>query len=82
MSLCPASVTPRGPPPTAAANMAFGEQLKKLRQAAGQTVDQAAKAEGVSLRLWAYWEANQKLPPPGSSNASGQPHPTEHDKSL
>lgn len=43
--------------------MAFGEQLKKLRQAAGQTVDQAAKAEGVSPRLWAYWEANQKLPP-------------------
>jgi len=43
--------------------MKFGAQLKKLRLAAGQTVDQAAKAEGVSPRLWAYWEANQKLPP-------------------
>jgi transcriptional regulator with XRE-family HTH domain len=43
--------------------MSYGDQLKKLRLAAGQTVDQAAKAEGVSPRLWAYWESNQKLPP-------------------
>jgi len=43
--------------------MKFGALLKKLRLAAGKTVDQAANAEGVSPRLWAYWEADQKLPP-------------------
>jgi len=36
---------------------------KKLRHAAKQTVEQAAQAEGVSPRLWAYWEADEKLPP-------------------
>ncbi len=43
--------------------MNFGTQLKKLRVAAGRTVDQAAKEQGISRRLWSYWEANQKLPP-------------------
>lgn len=43
--------------------MSFGAQLKKLRVAAGLTVEAAAKAEGVSKRLWEYWEAGEKLPP-------------------
>jgi len=43
--------------------MTYGDQLKKLRIAASLTVEAAAKAEGVSKRLWEYWEANQKLPP-------------------
>ena len=43
--------------------MSYGTRLKKLRLAAGKTVEQAAKSEGVSPRLWAYWEADQKLPP-------------------
>ena len=43
--------------------MSFGAQLKKLRIAAGLTVEAAAKAEGVSKRLWEYWEKNAKLPP-------------------
>lgn len=43
--------------------MSFGTQLKKLRIAAGLTVEAAAKAEGVSKRLWEYWEAGEKLPP-------------------
>ena len=43
--------------------MNFGEQLKKARLAAGHTIEQAAKAEGVSKRLWEYCEVNQKLPP-------------------
>jgi transcriptional regulator with XRE-family HTH domain len=43
--------------------VSFGAQLKKLRIAAGLTVEAAAKAEGVSKRLWEYWEAGEKLPP-------------------
>lgn len=43
--------------------MSFGAQLKKLRIAAGLTVQAAADAEGVSKRLWEYWEAGEKLPP-------------------
>lgn len=43
--------------------MTFGNQLKKLRLAAGKTVAQAAAEEGVSKRLWEYWEADEKLPP-------------------
>lgn len=43
--------------------MNYGAQLKKLRIAAGKTVAQAAADEGVSKRLWEYWEANEKLPP-------------------
>jgi transcriptional regulator with XRE-family HTH domain len=43
--------------------VSFGAQLKKLRIAAGLTVEAAAKAEGVSKRLWEYWEAGKKLPP-------------------
>jgi transcriptional regulator with XRE-family HTH domain len=41
----------------------FSEQLKARRKAAGLTPLEAAKAEGVSVRLWAYWEAGEKLPP-------------------
>lgn len=37
--------------------------LKQLRLAAGLTVRQAAQLEGVSMRLWAYWEAGKNLPP-------------------
>ena len=43
--------------------MSYGSQLKKARIAAGLTIDAAAKAKGVSKRLWEYWEADQKLPP-------------------
>lgn len=43
--------------------MSYGQQLKKLRLAAGKTVAEAAAEEGVSKRLWEYWEAGQKLPP-------------------
>ena len=42
----------------------YGQALKAARRAAGYTVAQAAAAEGVSKRLWEYWEADQKLPPP------------------
>lgn len=43
--------------------MSYGSQLKKARIAAGLTIEAAAKAKGVSKRLWEYWEADQKLPP-------------------
>jgi transcriptional regulator with XRE-family HTH domain len=43
--------------------MSTGAQLKKYRLAAGLTVEQAAREEGVSKRLWEYWEADEKLPP-------------------
>ncbi len=43
--------------------MSYGGQLKKARIAAGLTIEAAAKAKGVSKRLWEYWEADQKLPP-------------------
>ena len=43
--------------------MSTGAQLKKLRLAAGLSVEAAAQARGVSKRLWEYWEKNQKLPP-------------------
>ena len=43
--------------------MSTGDQLRKYRLAAGLTIEQAAKAEGVSKRLWEYWEKNEKLPP-------------------
>lgn len=43
--------------------MSTGAQLKKYRIAAGLTIEQAANAEGVSKRLWEYWEKNEKLPP-------------------
>jgi hypothetical protein len=43
--------------------MSTGDQLRKYRIAAGLTIGQAAKAEGVSKRLWEYWEKNEKLPP-------------------
>ncbi len=43
--------------------MSTGAQLKKLRLAAGLTVEAAAQARGVSKRLWEYWEKNEKLPP-------------------
>lgn len=43
--------------------MSYGTQLKKARIAAGLTIEAAAKAKGVSKRLWEYWEANEKLPP-------------------
>ena len=43
--------------------MSYGDQLKKLRLAAGKTVAEAAAEEGVSKRLWEYWEADEKLPP-------------------
>ena len=41
----------------------YGGELRKARLAAGLTIEQAAKAEGVSKRLWEYWEKNEKLPP-------------------
>lgn len=40
-----------------------GGELRKARLAAGLTIEQAAKVEGVSKRLWEYWEKNEKLPP-------------------
>ena len=43
--------------------MSFGEQLRAARERAGLTQAAAAKAEGVSKRLWEYWEKNEKLPP-------------------
>lgn len=43
--------------------MSYGTKLKKARIAAGLTIEAAAKAKGVSKRLWEYWEADQKLPP-------------------
>jgi transcriptional regulator with XRE-family HTH domain len=43
--------------------MTVGEQLRAARERAGLTQAQAAKVEGVSKRLWEYWEKNQKLPP-------------------
>lgn len=41
----------------------YGGELRKARLAAGHTIEQAAKIEGVSKRLWEYWEKNEKLPP-------------------
>lgn len=43
--------------------MSYGQQLKKMRLAAGKTVAEAAAEEGVSKRLWEYWEADENLPP-------------------
>lgn len=43
--------------------MSYGTQLKKARIAAGLTIEAAAKDQGVSKRLWEYWEKNEKLPP-------------------
>lgn len=41
----------------------YGAALRKARITAGHTIAEAAKAEGISKRLWEYWEANEKLPP-------------------
>lgn len=43
--------------------MNWGAKLRKAREAAGMTQAQAAAAEGVSKRLWEYWEKNEKTPP-------------------
>ena len=43
--------------------MSYGDQLRAARVRADFTQTQAAKAEGVSLRLWKYWEKGEQLPP-------------------
>jgi len=42
--------------------MSYATQLRKAREKAGLTVEQAAKAAGVSPRTWAHWEAGNRLP--------------------
>lgn len=44
--------------------MTYGEILRTLRERKGLTQAQAAAQEGVSKRLWEYWEKDEKLPPP------------------
>ena len=41
----------------------YGLRLKAARRTARLTIKEAAHAEGVSGRLWAYWESGEKLPP-------------------
>jgi transcriptional regulator with XRE-family HTH domain len=43
--------------------MSFANQLRKAREKAGLTVEQAAKSAGVSPRTWAHWETGNRLPP-------------------
>lgn len=43
--------------------MTTGQKLRKIRTDAGLTVAAAATHEGVSKRVWEYWEDDQRLPP-------------------
>lgn len=43
-----------------------GAQLRQFRLAVGATIAEAAAVEGVSKRLWEYWEVGRKLPPAAS----------------
>ena len=43
--------------------MSWPTKLRAARDKAGLTVEQAAKAAGVSPRTWAHWEKGSRLPP-------------------
>lgn len=43
--------------------LTFGQRLRIARRSVKLSIADAASLRNVSVRLWKYWEADEKIPP-------------------